>query len=485
MSTLTENGAVSIAPDNPLVDLFFKSLRDLPQERFNKMLESAWELSQLITLKLLFYIRWCRGGKGEKRMFRWGLLKLIEMGRSDVVVLNLAQIPVFGSWKDLLYLLETQIQKQVLEFYTDQIRKDLQACEDGQASISLAGKWLPSQQKSMDKSFGAAKLFRKTMKMSFREYRQACSKLRAKIDIVERKMCAGELTDIDYAKLPSLARLRYAKAFRQRDSERYTAYLEQVAEGKTKMNVKLLYPYQLIEKYLDNLSTVDYPDDATLDVMWNEMVKQTREMLRVAGANTQALGVADVSGSMKGIPMANSIALSLLWAELCEGPFSGHFYTFSENPTLIKLSPTASLRDKVKQIMRTVRIENTNLQALFEDLLQHAKMWQVTKEAYPKTIYLFTDGQFDQMTQNSNLTHLEVIRKKHTEAGYAMPQIVFWNLRGNTLDFPAGSGENGVAMVSGFSQSVLKLILNGAELSPFKMMLFAISGKEFDSIRGA
>ena len=296
-------------------------------------------------------------------------------------------------------------------------------------------------------------------------------------------MCSGAFDEIDYAKVPSCARLKYANAFKKRDPEGYGAYLQAVAQGEKKMNVGQLFPYQLVEEYISFIGNkkTKQLDDETANTMWGEMVRTTREALVKSGANLQALGVADVSGSMAGVPLANSVALSLLWAELCEGPFKGHFYTFSSRPTLVKIKGT-TLEEKVKNVMKKVYIESTNVQALFEDLLTHAKMWKVPKEQYPKTIYMFTDGQFDSMTENSGETNFQAIRRKHAEAGYPLPQIVFWNLRGDTLDFPVSANEKEVALVSGFSQSMMKLFLQGGKIDPISVMMKAISGPEFEKI---
>ena len=49
------------------------------------------------------------------------------------------------------------------------------------------------------------------------------------------------------------------------------------------------------------------------------------------------------------------------------------------------------------------------------------------------------------------------------KAGYAAaPTIVFWNVRGDTHSFPAAADTPGVEMVSGFSQNLLKLFMEGS-----------------------
>jgi hypothetical protein len=58
--------------------------------------------------------------------------------------------------------------------------------------------------------------------------------------------------------------------------------------------------------------------------------------------------------------------------------------------------------------------------------------------------------------------HYELIQKKFSEAGYSKaPKILFWNLNGNTKDYPAQSDTIGVEMISGFSGAVLKYFMEG------------------------
>ena len=48
---------------------------------------------------------------------------------------------------------------------------------------------------------------------------------------------------------------------------------------------------------------------------------------------------------------------------------------------------------------------------------------------------------------------------------WPVPEITFWNLRGATSGFPAEADKSGVRLLSGFSPSLLKLILEGSELA--------------------
>jgi len=70
---------------------------------------------------------------------------------------------------------------------------------------------------------------------------------------------------------------------------------------------------------------------------------------------------------------------------------------------------------------------------------------------------------------------VQMLSDKYQAAGYQMPQVVFWNLNGRA-NVPAAAHETGVAMVSGFSPSIMKAILAGnlAEFSAYGIMEKAI-----------
>ena len=497
MATYTENGAVSYPANDPMLDLFYKALRNTPEDKMRQMVRSAWQGSsgespevqrdrKLTVLKLLFHLRWCRGGKGERNMFTIGISELIALGEKEHVLANVKNIPYFGYWKDLLNFLDTEIEDQVVTTYTNQLIADRGALADGKPqNITLAAKWAPSEGKEIDRKHQAVAKFAKALRVNKAQYRkQYTAPLRKQIKIVETQLCEGEWDQVNYEHLPSLARLKYAKAFRKHDEDRFDEYMTSVAAGNAKMNIKLVHPYQLVKKYVDNHYSYGSNDstDDDLDTMWNELVKQTRKDLKEAGADLQALAIADLSGSMDGIPMYNSVALSLLWAELCEGRFHGHCYVFSNTATLVKIEGD-TLREKVRNLMDHATFANTNLQAVFKDLLSHATMWNVPDELYPKKMYIFTDGQFDSMVDSGSRTHLQAIAQKHEEAGYTVPEIVFWNLRGDTVDFPSPGDKPGVAMLSGFSPSLLSLIMQGKELTPVGIMRLAIADPEFDRIK--
>jgi hypothetical protein len=78
-------------------------------------------------------------------------------------------------------------------------------------------------------------------------------------------------------------------------------------------------------------------------------------------------------------------------------------------------------------------------------------------------------------------TALKMIKDKYVDAGYEVPNIIFWNL--NSYDgVPASFDEDGTALISGFSPSILKSVLAGEEMTPLSIMMETIGSSRYDLI---
>jgi len=89
----------------------------------------------------------------------------------------------------------------------------------------------------------------------------------------------------------------------------------------------------------------------------------------------------------------------------------------------------------------------------------------------PQTLLIMSDMQFDACVKQDD-SAIEMIRNKYEEAGYQMPNVVFWNLNARD-NVPVKFNEQGVALVSGFSPSILKAVLSGdmKNLTPVGVMM--------------
>ena len=69
-------------------------------------------------------------------------------------------------------------------------------------------------------------------------------------------------------------------------------------------------------------------------------------------------------------------------------------------------------------------------------------------------------------------------------AGYKMPRLIFWNICSRTGTIPVKQNDLGVALVSGFSVNVVKMIMSG-ELDPYKCLLEQINAERYDKVEEA
>jgi hypothetical protein len=88
--------------------------------------------------------------------------------------------------------------------------------------------------------------------------------------------------------------------------------------------------------------------------------------------------------------------------------------------------------------------------------------------------------QFDQCARYDD-TAMKMIERKFSDAGYVVPQIVFWNLNASD-NVPVQANKKGAALVSGFSPSIVKAIL-AAEMDDFTpegIMLKTVMNPRYD-----
>jgi hypothetical protein len=73
------------------------------------------------------------------------------------------------------------------------------------------------------------------------------------------------------------------------------------------------------------------------------------------------------------------------------------------------------------------------------------------------------------------------MKEEYERAGYKLPKIVFWNLDAH-MGTPAECDNDSVAMVSGFSPSIMKAVLNAQEFTPMDVMLEALKPIQIDYV---
>lgn len=334
-------------------------------------------------------------------------------------------------------------------------------------SVSLLWKWLPTENSSNNEAY---KKIRNYLKLSPKQYRQMVSKFRAKLEIVENKMCANKWDEINFSHVPSNAMKNYRKAFAKHEPARWEEYLGAVETGTAKINASTLYPHEITTKVRMYSS-----DIKSLELQWKALPNY------MSGEVSRILPVSDVSGSMSGLPMDVCIGLSLYVAERNEGIFKNAFITFSSKPELQYVSGN-SLKDRIKKLATADWGGNTNLKATFDLILSKAKKHNISEDEMPEMVIIFSDMQFDAACHGTNKSMVDQLKIDYEKAGYKMPKLVFWNLRAALTNNPVTIHHTGTSLVSGFSPSLLKSILSAKSFSPKDIMLETLLNKRYEAV---
>jgi hypothetical protein len=121
---------------------------------------------------------------------------------------------------------------------------------------------------------------------------------------------------------------------------------------------------------------------------------------------------------------------------------------------------------------------NTNIERVFDLIFGMCIGGKIIEK-----LFIFSDMQFDVATTQTFETHHEKLKKKFEKASIKLPTIIYWNLRTDTKDFPVKCNENGVILMSGYSQSLLSTIMQGDDINPLSVVLSIINSDRYNLIK--
>ena len=487
--SMTENGALGFETSGKaLLDLNFSvaSLRSASEQEIVDKFMKAFCEDKVLAMRWLFFARDVRQGLGERRLFRVVISNLIKSNPEIILpVINL--ISEFGRYDDLLCLLDDEKSaKVVIELIDKQLEEDLKNMSENK-NISLLAKWLPSPSASSKQTKKYAKQIYKSLGLTEREYRKALSKFRRYLDVVEVKMSAKDWSNINYETVPSRANLIYNNAFLRNDEERRRDYLSKLEKGEVKINASVLYPHDIVYKYTNGNWRICCPKDKAIEALWKALPDT------VNGCDNTIV-VSDGSGSMltrigntrvTALDVAN--ALAIYFSEHATGQFKDKYITFSSRPQFVDFSNCDSLHAKIQTALTHNECSNTNIEAVFDLILDTAIKNNMSQDDIPKNILIISDMEFNgacYYRSKPTKRLFETIAQKYEAAGYKIPRLIFWNVNSRTGTIPIKENDLGVALVSGFSTNICKMVLSG-ELDPYKCLLETINAERYDVIEEA
>ena len=455
---VTINGMVTNSTTlSSCLDLFFSvgAMRNGDKERLINMFVKAYDEDPLLAIKILFWSRDIRGGSGERQVFR-DIWKHLVTYHTEIAIKLAKYIPIFGRWDDL-WLDSFNINQNYDNVVFNLIKENV--------TEPLLAKWLPRKKLIINGKNFKVKL-EQFLHLSPKNYRKL---IVSTTKVVEQQMCANQWNEIKYEHVPSLAISRYSKAFDKHDHERFNKYK---TNDNIKVNVGAVYPYDVIKN-------LKHGDIDMSKKQWDSLPNYLEDN------QERILPVCDTSGSMyHGIipnlsPLDICMSLGLYISERNIGPFKDAFITFSESPKLQYLK--GNLFERYCQLTKSEWGMNTNLEAVFNLILEKARKYNLPESEMPTMILILSDMEFDVATNNKH-TAFDMIKYKYESFGYELPNIVFWNLNSKSNNYPVQIESENVALISGFSPNILKSLLSGEVITPLNIMFKTINSERYKII---
>jgi len=427
------------------------------------LFKNSWFADNEISMRLLFWLRDCRGGAGNRSGFRSCLTWLADADPRWILK-NIYLVPECGRWDDLRSLFGTTLELDASIFWAAAIK----------SGNTLAAKWADRKDYPIRKVFG--------MKIGeFRRYLADCRKN----SIVENNMCKKEWREITYSHVPSVAMARYTNAFGRNDEKRFEAYKEGLTCKTEKVNASVLFPHDCVRTARSGDAVIA---DAQFDVLPNYMEGVDERVIALCDTSESMQCI--VSGSVQAIDISKGLALYCSEKIGEDNPFYRKFIAFESESKFVDWEGM-----KFSDTLHDHRIFNgacgmTRIDKALDLILDSAKMWNVENNKMPTSLLIASDMQFTQgvtaghrygwSDENGVNTVIEKALMRWDEAGYKRPKIIYWNLAGYSGS-PATNQHQDVALVSGFSPSILKAVFDGTDLTPEGVMMRAI--EKYDIVR--
>ncbi len=483
--TVTENGAPAFtSTTSSLLDFFSQSVRGATEQNIVSLFTKAYNEDAKLALAILANLRDARDGKGERDVVRHALLYL-RKNNFIVYIMNLPYFIELGYYKDLLNIVKELTKRGEigidevpieLKLMAEYLNKDHGSLSDDKVNLSLVGKWAPTLGTHYDSKVNGrqanklSKLLFPESKTAQKDYRKLLVALREQLKVVEKLMAENRWSEINFGAVPSKAHRNLRKAFGKHEEERYKSYLDSLKKGEAKINVAGIQPHELVQHYYKSIWGQQQKYDQVIESQWETMVFKLQEK----GVLEKSMAIVDVSGSMQGLPMMVAMALGMITSQLTSPPFTNTCITFSAEPEIHNITGN-TLQERVKSLTGMKWGYNTDLLKVFKLILSRAKSNKLAREKMIKTLFLFTDMQFDVAQPGGSWkTTYGEIKQLYNDEGYDMPQLVFWNLRAAKPAFPCTKDTPGVALVSGYSAELLKVFMDGGSFTPMEIMMKAI-----------
>ena len=504
----TWNGAVTNESTlNFNLDMFAYSSRDPKQdyEKSKNRFKNALIENDKIALANLLYTLDIRNGKGERALFKFYFKALIEMNK-DCAIQILPYISELGRWDYIFEGIGTEIEETIYDFIKAYLMMDIKNYNDNKP-VSLLAKWLPSIKTHNKKNHFAIKLAKK-LNLTEKEYRKILSKLRDRLNIVEKHITNKEYEKIEYISVPSKAMVKYKNLFFVKDEVRFKEFIEELKATK-KSKYDNLFMNDFAKMYLDSLRKVGINSlyGKNLKKVYEDVISHLikglsqRELedkqILLQNLNNQknlintmwkkqskiefdknVLVIADTSGSMQGTPFETAISLAIYISQNNKSEqWRNKFVIFSSDCIEYSFDKNTEFTDIIDRI--PMIMENTNIDKVFKKILNDS-----LEKNLPQLdeVIIISDMEFDMVQDRKDMSNFKYWKSEFAKHNYELPKIIFWNVARNVGSFPVTKLDYGTCLVSGYSKNILKSIINIDEFNPIDIMLKTLEENNYFEI---
>ena len=424
---ITENGDIAFnkVGDNALVNLLFLT------EYYQKHLDEVPTLGCSDKEQLFaMFIRDPRFGLGRRDLGRKLLSdtgctieQIVKSGRVDDLFFMERFDPVYCQYNAILDWCKEQIL----------------------AGNELVKKWMP---RYSSKNLMLARNIAKYYGMNKQQYGHF-----VKCNTTENKLSDHRYDDLEFEHIPSLAMLKYAKAFATKAElkDRYSQYLADVKAGKKDLKVSTTSVYDIYK----NRYNIDS------DLFFSKLEK----------IKINCIPIVDTSGSMTmgdNDAFGKALAIGHYLAK-CSTYCPDKVVSFSSTPQLITLGQTPistnwdyrsiaphndSVYEREIASMYTGDCSNTDFGAVMQLLSK-------LDGDMPEYLVVLSDMEFDYGSRSSKEETMKLFKSK----GYNT-KIVWWNLNSRNITCPEMDADGNI-FLSGYNPMLLKYLQVGFDSNAF------------------
>ncbi len=193
------------------------------EKDIGEFLDDHWHQNKLIVKRILIFIR-DKKFNGRKLPYRNGIKWIAHNAFNDLS--SIINITIkYGCWSDLLYLLGTPAENDIINVFADQLKRDKESLIL-KKDISTVAKWAPNEKSSHDKLHNFVNKICREMKIRKVDYRKHyLIPLRKTLNMIETTLSLKQWDNINYDSINASSLYMYRRCFKRNDYINYTTYI--------------------------------------------------------------------------------------------------------------------------------------------------------------------------------------------------------------------------------------------------------------------